>query len=321
MNALSEGRNVFDLEIDALSKMRDALDAIFVEILDNIVSCRGKVVLTGMGKPGHIAKKIAASFASLGTPAFCLHPADAMHGDLGMISENDLVIMISYSGESDEIIRIIPNIKIIGAKVVAITGNSTSTLAQMADIVQLLPEFQEACHLGLAPTSSTTAVLCYGDALAVTASKIYGFQKEDFGKFHPAGALGKKLILRVNDLMVKGNDIPIVLVGTYLMDAITEMSTKRLGLVLVTDLNNKLIGIITDGDLRRMIEKKIDIYAVRVEDVMTSVPKVINYQALAIDALKYIKKLSINNLPVIDSEGYIVGAITWQMLVKSGIVI
>lgn len=321
MNALSEGRNVFDLEIDALSKTRDALDAIFVEILDNIVSCRGKVVLTGMGKPGHIAKKIAASFASLGTPAFCLHPAEAMHGDLGMISENDLVIMISYSGESDEIIRIIPNIKIIGAKVVAITGNSTSTLAQMADIVQLLPEFQEACHLGLAPTSSTTAVLCYGDALAVTASKIYGFQKEDFGKFHPAGALGKKLILRVNDLMVKGNDIPIVLVGTYLMDAITEMSTKGLGLVLVTDLSNKLIGIITDGDLRRMIEKKIDIYAVRVEDVMTYVPKVINYQALAIDALKYIKKLSINNLPVIDSEGYIVGAITWQMLVKSGIVI
>lgn len=321
MNALSEGRNVFDLEIDALSKTRDALDAIFVEILGNIVSCRGKVVLTGMGKPGHIAKKIAASFASLGTPAFCLHPAEAMHGDLGMISENDLVIMISYSGESDEIIRIIPNIKMIGAKVVAITGNSTSTLAQMADIVQLLPEFQEACHLGLAPTSSTTAVLCYGDALAVTASKIYGFQKEDFGKFHPAGALGKKLILRVNDLMVKGNDIPIILVGTYLMDAITEMSTKGLGLVLVTDLNNKLIGIITDGDLRRMIEKKIDIYAVRVEDVMTYVPKVINCQALAIDALKYIKKLSINNLPVIDSEGYIVGAITWQMLVKSGIVI
>ena len=174
MDKLAEGRRVFDIEIEALKKTRDALDETFVKILDVVTGCKGKVVITGMGKPGHIATKLAATFASLGTPSFFLHPGEAMHGDLGMISENDVVIAISYSGESDEIIKILPNIKMIGATLVGISGNGNSTLAYASDIVQILPKFKEACYLGLAPTSSTTSVLCYGDALAVVASGIYG---------------------------------------------------------------------------------------------------------------------------------------------------
>ena len=186
IDKLAEGKKVFDIEIAALKKTRDSLDKTFNKILDLITNCEGKVIVTGMGKPGHIAEKLAATFASLGTPAFRLHPAEAMHGDLGMVSHDDIVIAISFSGESDEIVRIIPNIKMIGAILVGITGTEDSLLAQAADIVQILPGFEEACYLGLAPTSSTTAVLCYGDALAVVASEMYGFKDSDFGKFHPA---------------------------------------------------------------------------------------------------------------------------------------
>ena len=197
MDKLAEGRRVFDIEIQALEKTRDALDNTFVKILDLVTKCTGKVIITGMGKPGHIAAKLAATFASLGTPSFSLHPGEAMHGDLGMICDNDIVIVISYSGESDEIVKILPNIKMIGSILVGITGNANSTLAHASDIVQVLPKFEEACYLGLAPTSSTTVALCYGDALAIVASGIYGFRDVDFGRYHPAGALGKKLILKV----------------------------------------------------------------------------------------------------------------------------
>ena len=189
MDKLAEARRVFDIEIGALEKTKEVLNDTFVQILDLITNCTGKVIVTGMGKPGHIGTKIAATFASLGTPSFFLHPGEAMHGDLGMISANDVVVAISYSGESDEIVHILPNIKMIGATLVGITGNEKSSLAEASDIVQVLPKFNEACYLGLAPTSSTTTVLCYGDALAVVASGIYGFKDVDFGKFHPAGSL------------------------------------------------------------------------------------------------------------------------------------
>ena len=188
MDFLEEGKNVFDIEIEALRKTRDSLGDTYLRILDLITNCSGKVIVTGMGKPGHVAAKIAATFASLGTPSFRLHPAEAMHGDLGMVSSNDVVIVISFSGESDEIIRILPNIKMIGAKIIGITGNPTSTLAKAADLVQILPKFDEACHLGLAPTSSTTAALVYGDSLAVVASSIYGFNDKNYALFHPAGS-------------------------------------------------------------------------------------------------------------------------------------
>lgn len=321
MDILKEGQRVFDIEIEALRRTRDSLDEAFIKILDAVVNCSGKVIVTGMGKPGHVAKKLAATFASLGTPSFCLHPGEAMHGDLGMISENDIVIAISYSGESEEIVKILPNIKVIGARIVALTGNPNSTLAKEADFVQVFPEFKEACYLGMAPTSSTVVEMCYGDALAVVASGIYGFKDADFGKFHPAGALGKKLILRVGDLMANGEDIPYVVTGTLLMDAITVMSKKRLGMISIIDHNHKLVGIITDGDLRRIIEKKTDIYKVFVDEVMVQSPKTINKERMAVDALHYIKRNNINNLPVIEKDGRLVGAITWQQIVKAGIVV
>lgn len=320
MDKLAEGKRVFSVEIEALQKTKDALDNIFVEILDLITACKGKVIVTGMGKPGHIAAKMASTFASLGTPSFYLHPGEAMHGDLGMISENDIVIVISYSGESDEIVKILPNIKMIGATLVGITGNKNSTLARASDFVQLLPEFEEACSLGLAPTSSTTSILCYGDALAVVASEIYGFKDADFGKFHPAGSLGKKLILKVKDLMAKGPDIPVVTTGTFLMDAIPVMSKKGLGMISIVDNKNKLVGIITDGDLRRIIERHIDIYSETVENLMIKNPKKTTPDRLAVEALHYIKKKSINTLPVVNEDNCLVGTITWQQIVKAGIV-
>ena len=321
MSKLDEGKHVFDVEIKALQKTRDALNETFLSILALVTQCEGKVIITGMGKPGHIATKIAATFSSLGTPSFCLHPAEAMHGDLGMISKNDIVIAMSYSGESDEIINILPNIKMIGAKIVAITGNADSTLSKAADIVQVFPEFEEACYLGMAPTSSTTAELVYGDALAVVASGIYGFKASDFGKFHPAGALGKKLILKVDDLMAKGKEVPKIYQNELLMDAITEMSKKGIGVVSVVDNENRLVGIITDGDLRRIIEKRVDIYSESVNHVMTKSPRKIGKDYLAVEALQFIKEQNINNIPVVEDDNRLIGTITWQMIVKAGIVI
>lgn len=319
MDKLQEGKRVFDIEIAALQKTRDALDDVFVQILDMVTSCKGKVIITGMGKPGHIATKMAATFASLGTPSFCLHPAEAMHGDLGMISANDIVIAISYSGESDEIVRILPNIKMIGAKLVAITGNVNSTLAHMADVVQVLPKFEEACYLGLAPTSSTTTVLCYGDALAVVASGVYGFRDVDFGKFHPAGALGKKLLLRVSNLMETGENNAIVHVDATLMDAIVKLSDKGLGIVSVTDDEDNLCGVITDGDLRRQLNNRVDIYGLNVKDVMTCNPKTIQMKQMAIEALQMMKEKNISALPVLDGNR-VVGTIRLQSIIQAGIV-
>jgi len=321
MDVLSEAKRVFDIEIDALKKTRDCLDDTYLKILDLIVKCEGKVIITGMGKPGHIAAKLAATFASLGTPAFHLHPAEAMHGDLGMVSSKDVVIAISYSGESDEIVKILPSIKMIGATLVGITGNASSTLAKTSDIIQVFPEFDEACYMGLAPTSSTTATLCYGDSLAVVASGLYGFKDSDFGKLHPAGSLGKKLIVKVDDLMVKNGDIPVIHDDELLMDAITEMTKKGIGVVSVVNVENVLVGIITDGDLRRIIERHTDIYSENVANVMTRSPKRITKDKLAIEALQFIKKNNINNIPVVNEKDELIGTITWQQIVKAGIVV
>lgn len=321
MDFLTEGKRVFEIEIEALQRTKDALDDTFVDILDAVQTCSGKVIFTGMGKPGHIATKLAATFASLGTPSFYLHPGEAMHGDLGMVSEDDVVIAISYSGESDEIIRILPNIRMIGATIIGITGNASSTLAKFSDVLQVLPEFDEACALGLAPTSSTTAVLCYGDALAVVASEAAGFSESDFGKFHPAGALGKKLVLRVKDLMVKEDEIPYVFEESLLIDAIAVMSKKGLGVVSIVNESMVLQGIITDGDLRRIIEKRIDLYKAKVCEVMVRNPKRYKPEKLAVDALHYIKENRINNLPIVDDNDLLCGTITWQMIIRAGIVI
>lgn len=319
MDRLLEAKKVFDTEITALEKTRDALDDTFLQILDLVVNCKGKVIITGMGKPGHIAAKLAATFSSLGTPSFRLHPAEAMHGDLGMVSSNDVVIAISFSGESDEIVKILPNIKMIGATLVGITGNPNSTLAKASDVVQVLPKFEEACYLGLAPTSSTTAVLCYGDALAVVASGIYGFKDVDFGKFHPAGSLGKKLILKVDDLMAKEEKNAKVHISVPLKDAIIELSKKGLGAVSVVEDEDKLSGIITDGDLRRQLEKGADIYSMKVEDIMSKKPLTISRDKLAIEALRTMKDKNISCL-VVCEEGKAVGTIRLQDIIGVGIV-
>jgi len=229
--------------------------------------------------------------------------------------------MISYSGESEEIVRIIPGIKMSGALVIGITGNAESSLANYCDIVQVLPRFREACYLGLAPTSSTTVSLCYGDALAVAASVMKGFQKDDFGKRHPAGVLGKRLLLRVSDLMTSGNDLPIVSINTSLVKSIECMSSKGQGCVVVVNDKGKLEGFFTDGDLRRVVESRLDIYNVGIGDVMTRHPKVIEQDVLALDALRYMKDERISNLPVLDDKGGLCGIITWQMIIRAGIML
>lgn len=319
MDILMEGKRVFDCELEALTRTRDALNETFVQILYLITECSGKVVVTGMGKSGHIAAKIAATFASLGTSSFYLHPAEAMHGDLGMVSEEDVVIAISYSGESDEIVAILPNIKLIGAMLIGITGNRNSTLARTSDVVQILPEFQEACHLGLAPTSSTSAVLCYGDALAVVASSLYGFRDTDFGKYHPAGVLGKRLILKVDDIMARNEDNAIVIVGSMLKDAIVELSKKGLGMVSIVDENQNLCGVITDGDLRRQLEKDVDVYALRVDEIMTRNPVSISGEHLAVEALKLMQDRNISGMPVL-ADNKVIGCIRLQTIIRVGII-
>lgn len=319
MDRLAEAKRVFDIEIEALRKTRDALDDTYIQILELITNCSGKVIITGMGKPGHIAAKLAATFASLGTPAFRLHPAEAMHGDLGMVSENDVVIAISFSGESDEIVRILPNIKMIGAKLVGLTGNPNSTLAHAADVVQILPKFEEACYLGLAPTSSTTAALCYGDSLAVVASGVYGFKDSNYALFHPAGSLGKKLILKVGDLMAEGEKNAKVHICVPLKDAIIELSKKGLGAVSVVDDDDNLLGIITDGDLRRQLEKGADVYNLKVEDIMYPYPSTITRDRLAVEALKILKERNFSCLIVADGTKAI-GTIRLQDIIGVGIV-
>lgn len=319
MDKLTEGRRVFDIEIDALKKTRDSLDKTFIQILDLITKCNGKIIITGMGKSGHIARKLAATFASLGTPSFYLHPGEAMHGDLGILSNNDIVIAISYSGESDEIISILPNIKMIGTIIVGITGNANSSLSQISDIVQIFPDFKEACHLGLAPTSSTTSLLCYGDALAVVASRIYGFKEGDFGKFHPAGSLGKKLVLKVDDLMATEEKNATIHINMTLKDAIIELSQKGLGAVCIIDDLENLLGIITDGDLRRQLEKGVDVYSLRVEEIMTLTPHRIVAGKLAVDALNIMKKQNISCLPVLKNNK-VVGIIRLQDIISVGII-
>ena len=319
MDILTEAKRVFDIEIDALEKTKNVLDNTFVEIINLIVSCEGKVIVTGMGKPGHIATKLAATFASLGTPAFCLHPGEAMHGDLGMIDSKDIVIAMSYSGESEEIVRIIPNIKLIGAKLIGLTGNKNSTLARESDIVEVFPPFKEACYLGLAPTSSTTAELCYGDALAVVASGIYGFKDADFAAFHPAGSLGKKLIIKVKDIMASGDKNATVNINASLTDAIIEISKKGLGAVAVIDDIGDICGIITDGDLRRQLQKNVDIYSKSVREVMTVSPKTISGESLAVKALSIMKGENISCLIVADGNKP-QGIIRLQDIVGVGIV-
>lgn len=321
MDFIKCAREVFDTEINALNQTKRVLDDTFEKIVRLIIECNGKIVLCGMGKSGHIARKIAATFSSLGTPSIFLHPAEALHGDLGTISSNDVVILLSNSGESQEILHILPSIKFIGAGMVAITSERESTLARECDYVQVIPKVKEACSLNLAPTSSTTAVLAYGDALAVAISNYHHFTEKDFAMFHPGGALGKKILIRVEDIMAKGEDIPVVEVGCKISDAIMEMSKKGLGVVTIVNEQGQLAGLLTDGDLRRAIEKRTDMYGDIIDHIMTKNPRWIIKDILAAEALQKLKKNSLNNYPVVDDKMNVIGVITWQTIVKSGIMV
>ena len=321
MDVIKAAKNVFDIEINTLERVRDSLGDSFESILEAILCCEGKVVLCGMGKSGHIARKISATLASLGTQSFFLHPGEAMHGDLGMVSQTDVVILISNSGETDEIVRLIPSLKIIGAKLIAITGGKNSTLSRECDLTQIMDVEKEACLLNLAPTSSTTAALVYGDALAIVASIKSGFGKSDFGLYHPAGTLGKKVLLRVQDIMAEGSDLPKIYEGSKITEAIMEMSRKGLGTVAIINENELIRGLLTDGDLRRAIEKKSDLYEDIVDSIMTKNPKTIGREILLVDALKLLKENRLNNYPVVDADGHLIGMLTWQMIIREGIIV
>lgn len=313
--------NVFDEEIATLTHLRDSLDDVFIAIEEEIISCKGKVVLCGMGKSGHIARKISATLASLGTPSFFLHPAEALHGDLGMVSQEDVVFLISNSGETDEIIHLLPSLKIIGCKLIGITGKQNSTLAKECHLKQIINVEREACSLNLAPTSSTTSVLVYGDALAVVASVDSGFGESEFGLYHPAGTLGKRVLIKVKDIMATGSAVPLVRSGVKITDAIMEMSKKELGVIAIVDLDDKLVGILTDGDLRRAIESRADLYGEVVDKIMTTNPRWIQKDILIVDALQKLRESRLNNFPVVDEQRRVIGMLTWQMIVREGIVL
>ena len=317
---VTEAKNIFDKEIEALNKVRDSLGKDFETLVKLIVECEGKVVLTGMGKPGHIGTKIAATLASLGTPSFFMHPGEALHGDLGMVEKKDIVIIMSYSGESDEVTRLMPTLHEIGCATVAITGKPKSTLARECEYHIFFPEFEEACYMHLAPTSSTTALLVLGDALALVVSRVKNYTKEDFGLHHPAGALGKKLLVRVSNIMHSGSENAIVREGSSLKQAIVEMSAKGLSMVIIVDDANRLKGIVTDGDLRRMLERGIDVYNETVDNVMTKPPKWIDEREMAVNALQRMTDMRITGMPVLNAEEKVVGAILMQDIYKAGIV-
>ena len=319
-DVIEEAHAVFDKEIEALTRTRDALGEDFSNMVDLVLNCRGKVVLTGMGKPGHIGTKIAATLASLGTPAFFMHPAEAMHGDLGMVEEKDVVILMSYSGESEEVTRLMPTLHEIGCKTVAITGKPKSTLARECQYHFIFPEFEEACYMHLAPTSSTTALLVLGDALALAVSRAKNYTREEFGLYHPAGALGRKLLVHVSDLMHAGKENAVVREQSSLREAIVEMSSKGLSMVSVVDKDGKLKGIITDGDLRRMLERGTDVYHEVIDHVMTKTPRWIDSREMAVNALQVMSDLKITGMPVLDEDRKVVGTILMQDIFKAGIV-
>lgn len=321
MDYLKEAKRVFNIEIEALRRVQDNLDDDFSQILKIVTECKGKVIITGMGKLGHIARKIAATMASLGTSAFFLHPAEALHGDLGMIEKDDVVIAISYSGESEEITRMLSNIKAIGATLIGISGNADSTLIKYSEYAQVFPDFKEACYLDLAPTSSTTAALVYGDALAVVASKIYGFTENNYGLYHPAGSLGKRLFIKAKDIMATGENNAVVNAGLTLKSAILEMGKKGLGIITIVDKHNKILGVVTEGDLRRQLEKGVDIYGLIVDDIMTITPIVIKQDSMAVEALQVLKEKNVSSAPVIDEKLRVVGTVRLRDILNKGIVL
>ena len=316
---LNWAATVIDIETAAVRQLHTQLGAPFVAACHALLACRGRVIVTGMGKSGHIGNKIAATLASTGTPAYFVHPAEASHGDLGMITADDTVLALSHSGETAEILTILPLIKRLGIPLISLTGDTNSTLAQQADIALSVAVAQEACPLDLAPTASTTAALVMGDALAVVMLQARGFTPEDFARSHPGGSLGRRLILRVRDIMHTGERIPTVSASAKMPAALLEMSTKGLGMTAVLDDQHQIVGVFTDGDLRRCFARQQDLYQAQIADIMTQVGIHITPDKLAAEALKLMQDRQVNALLVVEQQ-QLVGAVHMHDLLAAGVI-
>jgi arabinose-5-phosphate isomerase len=319
---VEKAKRVLRIEAQSILDLAERVDETFLQAIDLLIHCRGKVVLMGMGKSGLVARKIASTFASTGTPAFFLHPAEGVNGDFGMLAKEDAVIAISYSGETRELIEVLPLIKRYGNRLIALTGHPKATLAKAADVHLDIHVKEEACPLGLAPTASTTTTLALGDALAVSLMEKRGFKEEDFARLHPGGALGKRLLLRVEDVMHSGEAFPMISEGASMKEAIFEITSKRLGVTGVSNGCGQLVGVITDGDLRRALEKFTDLLNRKAAEVMTKSPKWIERDALAAMAVQRMEEYSITSLFVFNPDGRQapVGIIHLHDLLKAGVV-
>lgn len=317
---ISTAKDVINLEAYAVKGLLTRIDANFVNACRIIAACKGRVVVTGMGKSGHIAGKIAATLASTGTPAFFVHPGEASHGDLGMITRQDVVLALSNSGETEEILTLLPIIKRLAVPLVAMTGRADSTLVKFSSAHLINAVEKEACSLGLAPTASTTAALVMGDALAVTLMTLRGFTRDDFALSHPGGSLGRRLLVLVSDVMHTGEQLPVVIEDAGIMDALVEMTAKKLGMTAVIDKQGLLAGVFTDGDVRRLLEKSIDIKDTLLAQVMTVDCQVIKQDILAAEAMHIMEEKKINALLVVDQENRLIGALNMHDLIQAGIV-
>jgi len=319
-SALELARRVLAIEADAVRALIVRLDERFVAAVSLILACKGRVIVSGIGKSGHIARKIASTLSSTGTPAYFVHPAEASHGDLGMIQRDDVFIGISYSGESGELLHILPLVRRQGAKMIAIAGNAKSSLALEADVFLDAGVAQEACPHNLAPTASTTAALALGDALAVALLDARGFSADDFALSHPGGALGRRLLTHVSDVMRSGADVPKVTAQATLQDAMLEMTRGRIGMTAVLDASGRVSGVFTDGDLRRALATITDISATRVAQVMSSGPRTIRPEALAAEAVQIMETHKVNQLLVVDARGELVGALNMHDLFRAKVI-
>ena len=309
---------VLDIESAAIKNLKGTLNKSFVEACEACENCKGKIIVMGLGKSGHIADKIAATFASTGTPAFFIHPSEAIHGDLGMIDKEDVVLILSNSGETEEIVSLIPMIKRMGITIIALTGNKKSKLSNEASVHVYVEVKEEACPMNLAPTASTTAALAMGDAIAVALLEKKGFTKEDFAKSHPGGSLGRKLLLSLGDIMHKDDEIPIVYETDKLASGLIEMSEKALGMTAVLNDNNELVGIFTDGDLRRTLENKVDIQSTYMKEVMSKDPYIMNEDTLAYNAVATIQEMKITSLLIVKDKR-VIGALNIHDLFRAGV--
>ncbi len=316
---LSRAKRVLETEIAAIAAVRERLQAQFVDACRLLIACKGRVVVSGMGKSGHIGNKVAATLASTGTPSFFLHPAEASHGDIGMITAEDVLLALSNSGETPELLTILPVIKRLGVPIVVMTGRPASTLAKAAEVVLDVSVPEEACPHNLAPTASTTATLAVGDALAVAILEARGFTQEDFARSHPGGMLGRRLLLRIEDVMRTGEDLPIVGPETSLRDGLIEMSRKGLGMTAIVDRDRKVLGIFTDGDLRRTLDRDPDLRSKRMTDVMTVNPRTVRPGILAAEAVHLMESSRITQLLVADDQHVLIGALNVHDLFRAGV--